>query len=84
VPVDEPLGGIGEIVDGVEGSLEHLADDVLRHVPGPALGGVKRDHEQSVGVLAAQEIADDRLAIGLGRRRLDKSETSPFERRRLR
>jgi hypothetical protein len=50
---------------GVEGSLQHLARDVLGHVARPALGGVEGDHA-GVGILAAQEIADNRFAIGIG------------------
>jgi hypothetical protein len=40
VPVDEPLRGIGEIVVGVEGSLEHLAGDVLPTRPGTSPRGL--------------------------------------------
>jgi hypothetical protein len=66
MPIDEPLGVLAEIVVGVEGPLQHLARDVLRHVARPALGGVEGDHAKRVRILATQEIADDRLAIGLG------------------
>jgi hypothetical protein len=44
----------------------NLARDVLGHVAGPALGGVKGDHAKRIRILAAQEIADDRFAISLG------------------
>ena len=66
VPVDEPLGVLGKIVVGVECPVEHLAGDVLGHVSGPALGRVEGDHAERVRILAAQKIADDGLAIGLG------------------
>jgi hypothetical protein len=66
VPVDEPLGVFSQIVVGVEGSFDHLARDVFGDVARPALGGVEGDDAESVRILAGQEIADDRLAIGLG------------------
>jgi hypothetical protein len=66
VPVDETLGVVAEIVGGVEGPFQHVARDVLGHVARPALGGVEGDHAKRVRILAAQEIADDRFAIGFG------------------
>jgi hypothetical protein len=66
MPIDEPLGIVREIVVGVEGPLEHLAGDVLGHVPGPSLGRVESDHAERIAVLAGEKIANDGLAIGLG------------------
>jgi ATP dependent DNA ligase domain len=66
VPVDEPLGIFSQIVVRVERPLQHLPRDVLGYVPGPPLYGVEGDHAERVRILAAQEIADDRFAIGLG------------------
>ena len=64
--VDEPLGVLSQIIVRVERSFRHLARDVLGDVPGPTLGHVEGDHAERVRILAGQEIADDRFAIGLG------------------
>jgi hypothetical protein len=41
VPANEPPGVVGKIVVGVERPVEHLADDVLGYVSGPALGRIE-------------------------------------------
>ena len=66
MPINEALGVLARIVVRIKGSLQDLKGDVLRHVPGPALRGIEGDDAESVAVLAGQEIADDRFAIGLG------------------
>jgi hypothetical protein len=71
VPVDEPFRVLGEILIGIEGAVQHLVGDALRHVARPALGSVEGYYAESVAVLAREEVPYDRLAIRLGGVRLD-------------
>jgi hypothetical protein len=82
VPINEPLGVLGKIVVGVKGPLQHLARDVFRYVNRPALGGVEGDYAECVRILAAEEIADHRLAVGFGKIGLDEGAGSSTPRGR--
>src|SRR5262249_6629028 len=59
-------------------AFKYRSSNVLCNIALPALGGVKDHHPHCVGVLAAQDIANDRLFVGFCHVGFDIGMTQPF------